>query len=510
MVDTQLVDYCTVGPSESLRNFTDGLHDHSFPLFACIRKKGITLRRSQHLGYIHQKKRLPFAWCVSDKDQSAYAIPVGKESGIRLLPATRSSNSACILPSELLACKMPPNIVCVSKSFVASAKGKGSGTVILREGTLLFPQEIKHKKKPNVTLLVKTDTGVEVAINLKCTGRFSVSFGPEFDLLHILKTFKEIVKLPMDVFICRRVTTEPESMIKLLRVGEDWALCGIMTNELAEEREKVQFRYKAELLASLPYTVQRMVPIDSNSPTALQLKASYDKAVTSREEEGIYDHPALAIYETMEEILMPNPAYDSCGGGAAASCGSNTCTEYINLPSVNCKEQMPKAIASWRDGAATYSEMSSSKAAVMWKMPEAPTKGHVPQKYSESPNVSQVVNASSLPAVKMPSATYSSPLKKLPLVQHPKFEELERSLTSPDRNVEFLKSLDINMVQRLLSAMNLSQHKESFRAEHVDGEILACCDVEALQELGVTSRVQQIRLTKIIDGTHSAAALLNK
>ena len=350
---------------------------------------------------------------------------------------------------------------------------------------------------------------MEVAINLKCTGRFSVSFGPEFDLLHILNTFKETVKLPMEVSICRRVTTEPESMVKLLRVGEDWALCGVMTNELAEESGKVQFRYKAELLASLPYTVQRMVPIDSNSPTALQLKASYDKAVTSKEEESIYDDPALVIYETMEEILMPNPAYDSCGGGgAAASCGNNTCTDYVNSPPVNCKEQMPKA--SWRDGTATYSEMSSSKTAVMWKFPEAPTQGHVPQKCSESPHVSRVVNTSSLPAAKIPSATYSLPLKKLSLVQHQKPQELEPSLTSPDRNVEFLKSLDIDMVQQLLSAMNLSQHKERFRAEQVDGEILACCDVEVLQELGVTSRVQQIRLTMIIDGKHSAAALLNK
>lgn len=35
-------------------------------------------------------------------------------------------------------------------------------------------------------------------------------------------------------------------------------------------------------------------------------------------------------------------------------------------------------------------------------------------------------------------------------------------------------------------------------AEQVDGEILACCDAESLQELGVTSRIQQICLAKII------------
>ena len=44
----------------------------------------------------------------------------------------------------------------------------------------------------------------------------------------------------------------------------------------------------------------------------------------------------------------------------------------------------------------------------------------------------------------------------------------------------------------------------------MDGEILASCDVECLVELGVTSRIQQLRFAKLIDGTKSAIELLNK
>lgn len=477
-MDEALVDYCPVGASESLQSFAHGLH--SYPLFVSIRKKGIYSRRSQHLVYVHEQKRMPFAQCVSDRNQSAYTIPVGKESDIRLLPAARSSNPDYILPSELLACKSPPNIVFVKKGFVTSSKGEGSGTVVLREGTLLFPKEIKHKKKATVSLLAVTEKEQEIVIDLKCTGRFSVLFGPDFDLLHILNTYKGSVKLPMEVVVCRRDTTEPQAVVQLQGVGEDWALCGIMTDELGGEKEKGHFRYKAELLANLPYTVQKMVPRDSNSQTVMRLKADYEKAVSGRGEEAIYyDEPALDIYETIDAALTSNPAYTSCDGAALA--------------------------------------VSSTKSAVNMTLPAVCTSRSPPRVHPESSHKHQVVNTGSAPPKLYPSKApmkmqfaEGTPFKELPKEQHPELDALSDGHTSPDKNVAFLRSLDIDMVQWLLSAMNLSQHRERFRAEHVDGEILASCDAECLKELGVTSRIQQIRLAKLIDGTHSAVVLLNK
>ncbi|KAL5506546.1 hypothetical protein EMCRGX_G008208 [Ephydatia muelleri] len=54
-------------------------------------------------------------------------------------------------------------------------------------------------------------------------------------------------------------------------------------------------------------------------------------------------------------------------------------------------------------------------------------------------------------------------------------------------------------VLALLKSMGLEQYQESFQAEEVDGAILAECDEHVLQhELGVTSKIHQIRLMKVI------------
>ena len=82
--------------------------------------------------------------------------------------------------------------------------------------------------------------------------------------------------------------------------------------------------------------------------------------------------------------------------------------------------------------------------------------------------MSHVVNTGSVPqtlchsklAVKLP--VLDAPLKKHPLVQHPESDAPDCILMSPDRNVTFLKSLDIDMVQRLFSTMNMSQHRDRF------------------------------------------------
>ncbi len=53
----------------------------------------------------------------------------------------------------------------------------------------------------------------------------------------------------------------------------------------------------------------------------------------------------------------------------------------------------------------------------------------------------------------------------------------------------------------LLEAMNLSQHKEAFQHEQVNGEILLEFDGEILRdELHITSKIHRIRLTKVITG----------
>ncbi len=57
--------------------------------------------------------------------------------------------------------------------------------------------------------------------------------------------------------------------------------------------------------------------------------------------------------------------------------------------------------------------------------------------------------------------------------------------------------------------MNLSQYKEQFMREQVDGEILSECNETILEkELNVSSAIHRTRLLKVITGRHSALNLM--
>ena len=54
-------------------------------------------------------------------------------------------------------------------------------------------------------------------------------------------------------------------------------------------------------------------------------------------------------------------------------------------------------------------------------------------------------------------------------------------------------------IQNLLDAMDMTQYKDAFSREWVDGEVFKELDEESLKnDLGVTSRVHRIKLMKVI------------
>ena len=91
------------------------------------------------------------------------------------------------------------------------------------------------------------------------------------------------------------------------------------------------------------------------------------------------------------------------------------------------------------------------------------------------------------------------------------FSSMLRQPQTTDRetnNRAYLQSLSRSDVLQLLDNMNLSQHKASFQEEQVDGTVLAVLTSDDLKELGVTKRVQIIRLLQLIEGTTSAKVIL--
>jgi hypothetical protein len=62
----------------------------------------------------------------------------------------------------------------------------------------------------------------------------------------------------------------------------------------------------------------------------------------------------------------------------------------------------------------------------------------------------------------------------------------------------------------LLENINLSQYKQSFQSEGIDGEILAECDENVLlYELNVSSQTHRNQLMNIITGKQSVTLLLS-
>ncbi|XP_065909267.1 uncharacterized protein [Dysidea avara] len=76
--------------------------------------------------------------------------------------------------------------------------------------------------------------------------------------------------------------------------------------------------------------------------------------------------------------------------------------------------------------------------------------------------------------------------------------------TTPEENIAYLKTMDVETVLQLLGDMNLAEYKDSFRHEQVDGELLVDLTKNELEDLGITKKIHQLRLMKLIDGSSSA------
>ncbi|XP_065910515.1 uncharacterized protein [Dysidea avara] len=86
----------------------------------------------------------------------------------------------------------------------------------------------------------------------------------------------------------------------------------------------------------------------------------------------------------------------------------------------------------------------------------------------------------------------------------PNFSTYQTTASSPEENIGYLKTMDVETVLQLLADMNLGEYKDSFQREQVDGELLVVLTKDELEDLGVTKKIHQLRLLKVIDGSSSA------
>jgi len=77
-------------------------------------------------------------------------------------------------------------------------------------------------------------------------------------------------------------------------------------------------------------------------------------------------------------------------------------------------------------------------------------------------------------------------------------------INATEENIAYLKMMDLEAVLQLLADMNLGEYKDSFHREQVDGELMVALTKDELEDLGVTKKIHQLRLLKLIDGSSSA------
>ncbi|KAL5506258.1 hypothetical protein EMCRGX_G007863 [Ephydatia muelleri] len=87
---------------------------------------------------------------------------------------------------------------------------------------------------------------------------------------------------------------------------------------------------------------------------------------------------------------------------------------------------------------------------------------------------------------------------------------VEAEASVKQQNIQFLRTMDtVNMV-RLLKAMGLEQYSQDMAREHITGDVLLECTEGILEkELNILSKLHRVRLLKLIDGSHSAKAILS-
>jgi len=75
-------------------------------------------------------------------------------------------------------------------------------------------------------------------------------------------------------------------------------------------------------------------------------------------------------------------------------------------------------------------------------------------------------------------------------------------------NKTYLQSLAVADILKLLDAISLSQYKDNFKKEKVNGMLFESLTAKELKELGVTKGIHQKRLLLLIDGKESVKKLL--
>jgi len=404
---------------------------------------------------------------AKDSLDSSYNIPLGsslKFAPIDELKPANDQTGFYYETVETMLMERPsaslPKVVKVKHAYT-----RGRHSVLSNE--ILFPRKTeKNLLGSRVVGLVCTKmNGEDIKLPLECSCGFSTA--TKDTQLYIMEYIKYVNQFPVQVAVFGDLSGKSSvAMPSKLILLREHMLKSLIARSRHSEGEKI-----VEIPIDLP----------------IQLKCL-------EEDISLETEQVKKIYETFDPSLVSN---------------------YYSLAETNSQHQTQQQL---------YSRLRSDMAGTKYynlaapvqkdddlKRTEAiyePIPGEIDTSKPVLQSKHQTQYASLLPNVLPPSSPYatltnqdnSKPLTVTP----PDLPKDTVSSPTPEENIAYLKTMDVDHILQLLVDMNMSQYRDSFQHEQVDGELLSELTVEELEDLGVTKKIHQRRLMKLMDGSTSA------
>ncbi|XP_065910805.1 uncharacterized protein [Dysidea avara] len=351
-----------------------------------------------------------------------------------------------------------------------SGKSEESSVV---EGDIIFPKQLSGKGK-NKILECADKTGKILKLELNCTGEFSIN--PCDVRMHLLEYIKHVNKFP----VAFQIYSEKEQSKKLFYIQTGTVLVleapqplrsYICSSDIFGENDYPL----SELPMIIPIQIQCIErPGINMEPIYHKVQDSYENFIPSMVAKNMTIYPS----QSYSELKLQQQFYEEVQKGESNSY-------YYEL-------ERPDAIYEQIPG--EYNKQNPSTVVV--SNPPLPGRNScrnlipLPRRHQSIPS-SYPINPVAGPI--MPQ--HSMPLNK---------STYPVTTTTPEENIAYLKTMDVETVLQLLGDMNLAEYKDSFQREQVDGELLVVLSKQELEDLGVTKRIHQLRLTQLINGSSSA------
>ncbi|XP_065910157.1 uncharacterized protein [Dysidea avara] len=397
-----------------------------------------------------------------------------------------------------------PKVVKVLKSYSGTSERSS-----VQEGEIIFPKKISGKGR-NTVLKCINRSGNRLKLGLSCMGQFSTD--PYDVRMYLSEYIEHINEFPAPLLIF----SENEHSKKLLQVYSSTLLVleapqslrsYICSTNITGESDYPMI----ELPMFLPIQIQCAVRPGLNmEPIYNKVQHIYENFKQSIVKTSIYpaqSQKSLKIqqqfYEEVQkddgsshfyDLERPEAIYEPIPGEidvAQPLLQNNHQTQYMPLfPNMHPLSSKYSSLTD-QDKPLTVPVTSPDAAQPLLQnnhqtqyMPLLPNIHPLSSPYS-----SLTDHYSNKPAIPV-----TSPDPPIDTITSP----------TPEENIAYLRTMDVDRILQLLVDMNLGQYKESFQHEQVDGELLADLTVEELEDLGVTKKIHQRRLMKLIDGSSSA------